>query len=642
MSTFVQAPPYVPKHKIRVVTAASLFDGHDAAINIMRRIIQSTGAEVIHLGHDRSVEDVVNTAIQEDAHAIAMTSYQGGHTEYFKYMHDLLKEKGAGHIKIFGGGGGTILPEEIKELHAYGITRLYHPDDGRAMGLQGMINDMLEKADFDLSDKVNGEAKKLSPQNWPAIAKLISTAENHPEVFAKIADEIHKKAEANKAPILGITGTGGAGKSSMVDELIRRFILDQPTKTIGVISVDPSKRKTGGALLGDRIRMNSIRGERVYMRSLATRQSNLALSKHVKEAVSILKAAGFDLIVLETSGIGQSDTEILDHSDVSLYIMTPEFGAATQLEKIDMLDFADVVAINKFDKRGAQDAVRDVKKQYKRNHQLWDADDDKLPVVGTIASQFNDPGTNNLYVRLMETIKTKTGVDFHSTFHAHDEMSEKVWIIPPAKSRYLSEISENNRRYDAHVRKQAEIADKLYGLHSAVITFGGPDLLNAPLASGSWPLAAPGETDKQPAASSQELKAPDPQIRRTTQRPRPAPLVHAHRLESRRGEIQRRVLHLLGPRQGDQGAQPHREPQSPEDPEGRAAEVPQLGRQGALGHAGEHARLLPLHRGHLPLQAHRRGPRTHVRRRRRTRAHQQALPLREPGPARRAPQHRLR
>ncbi len=482
MSTFVQAPPYVPKNKIRVVTAASLFDGHDAAINIMRRIIQSTGAEVIHLGHDRSVEDVVNTAIQEDAHAIAMTSYQGGHNEYFKYMFDLLKEKGAGHIKIFGGGGGTILPEEIKDLHAYGITRLYHPDDGRAMGLQGMINDMLEKADFDLSDKVNGEAKKLTPQNWPAIAKLISTAENHPDVFAKISEEIHKKAEANKAPILGITGTGGAGKSSMVDELIRRFILDQPTKTIGVISVDPSKRKTGGALLGDRIRMNSIRGERVYMRSLATRQSNLALSKHVKEAVDILKAAGFDLIILETSGIGQSDTEILDHSDVSLYIMTPEFGAATQLEKIDMLDFADVVAINKFDKRGALDALRDVKKQYKRNHQLWDANDDDLPVVGTIASQFNDPGTNSLYARLMTKIAEKTGVDFKSTFHAHDEMSEKVWIIPPAKSRYLSEISENNRRYDAHVRKQAEIADKLYGLYSAVLTFGGPDLLQ--LANG--------------------------------------------------------------------------------------------------------------------------------------------------------------
>jgi methylmalonyl-CoA mutase len=483
MSTAVQVAPYVPKHKIRVVTAASLFDGHDAAINIMRRIIQATGAEVIHLGHDRSVEEVVNTAIQEDAHAIAMTSYQGGHVEYFKYMYDLLQEKGAGHIKIFGGGGGTILPSEIEELHAYGITRLYHPDDGRAMGLQGMINDMLQKADFDLSDRVNDEAKQLTPQNWPAIARLISAAENHPEVFGRIADEVHKRADANKAPVLGITGTGGAGKSSMVDELIRRFLLDQPGKTIGVISVDPSKRKTGGALLGDRIRMNSIRGERVYMRSLATRQSNLALSKHVKEAVSILKAAGFDLIVLETSGIGQSDTEILDHSDVSLYVMTPEFGAATQLEKIDMLDFADVVAINKFDKRGALDALRDVKKQYKRNHQLWDVSDDELPVVGTIASQFNDPGTNSLYVRLMKKIAEKTGVDFHSTFHAHDEMSEKVWIIPPARSRYLSEISENNRRYDARVRQQAEIADKLYGLYSAIRTLGGPDLLDGDVAS---------------------------------------------------------------------------------------------------------------------------------------------------------------
>ncbi len=501
------AAPYHPKHKIRVVTAASLFDGHDAAINIMRRIIQSTGAEVIHLGHDRSVEDVVNTAIQEDAHAIAMTSYQGGHMEYFKYMFDLLKEKGAGHIKIFGGGGGTILPEEIKELEDYGIARLYHPDDGRAMGLQGMINDMLEKADYDLSDQVNGEAKQLTTHNWTAIAKLISTAENHPEVFAKVADEIHAKAAKNKAPILGITGTGGAGKSSMVDELIRRFILDQPTKTIGVISVDPSKRKTGGALLGDRIRMNSIRGERVYMRSLATRQSNLALSKHVKEAVSVLKAAGFDLIILETSGIGQSDTEILDHSDVSLYIMTPEFGAATQLEKIDMLDFADVVAINKFDKRGALDALRDVKKQYKRNHQLWDADDDTLPVVGTIASQFNDPGTNTLYARLMKKIAEKTGIALDSAFHAHDEMSEKVWIIPPAKSRYLSEISESNRRYDAKVEKQAEIADKLYGLYSAVRTFGGPDLTLTPSPSpkerGTDPHSSPSPSETGPGDEGQ-------------------------------------------------------------------------------------------------------------------------------------------
>ncbi|MBZ0205954.1 MAG: methylmalonyl-CoA mutase family protein, partial [Flavobacteriales bacterium] len=493
MSTFVQAPPYIPTHKIRIVTAASLFDGHDVSINIMRRILQSSGAEVIHLGHDRSVEEVVNTAIQEDAQAIAMTSYQGGHMEYFKYMFDLLKEKGAGHIKIFGGGGGTILPEEIEELEAYGITRLYHPDDGRAMGLQGMINDMLERCDVDHSDALHGEVKELSTTNWPAIARLISSAENHPEVFEKVADAVHKQAAASTAPVLGITGTGGAGKSSMVDELIRRFLLDQKDKTIAIVSVDPSKRKTGGALLGDRIRMNSIRGERVYMRSMATRQSNLALSKQVREAILVLKAAGFDLIIIETSGIGQSDTEILDHSDVSLYIMTPEFGAATQLEKIDMLDFADVVAINKFDKRGALDALRDVKKQYKRNHLLFEAKDEDLPVVGTIASQFNDPGTNTLYERLMRKIKEKTGTDFHSTFHGHDEMSEKVWIIPPAKSRYLSEISESNRRYDEHVDKQATIADQLYGLYSAVHTFGGPNLLGS--AEGSMDRSAKGSSD---------------------------------------------------------------------------------------------------------------------------------------------------
>ncbi|MBA4155089.1 cobalamin-dependent protein, partial [Flavobacterium sp.] len=363
-----QATPYIPKNKVRIVTAASLFDGHDAAINIMRRIIQATGVEVIHLGHDRSVEEVVNTAIQEDANAIAMTSYQGGHNEYFKYMYDLLKEKGAGHIKIFGGGGGVILPEEIKDLHDYGITRIYSPDDGRAMGLQGMINDLVQKADFPVGDVLNGEAKHLEDKNPRSIARVISAAENFPDIAKETLDAIHKKNETSKIPVLGITGTGGAGKSSLVDELVRRFLIDFPEKTIGLISVDPSKRKTGGALLGDRIRMNAINNPRVYMRSLATRQSNLALSKYVAEAIQVLKAAKYDIIILETSGIGQSDTEIIEHSDVSLYVMTPEFGAATQLEKIDMLDFADLVAINKFDKRGSLDALRDVKKQYQRNH----------------------------------------------------------------------------------------------------------------------------------------------------------------------------------------------------------------------------------------------------------------------------------
>ena len=397
----IQVAPYKPKYKVRIVTAASLFDGHDAAINIMRRIIQSTGVEVIHLGHDRSVEEVVNTAIQEDANAIALTSYQGGHNEYFKYMYDLLKERGAEHIKIFGGGGGVILPTEIKELMDYGISRIYSPDDGREMGLQGMINDLVEKSDFAIGDQLNGEVDILSKKNPKAIARVISSAENFPEVAKEVLDKIHIKNKNSKTPVLGITGTGGAGKSSLVDELVRRFLIDFPEKTVGLVSVDPSKRKTGGALLGDRIRMNAINSPRVYMRSLATRQSNLALSKYVNEAVEVLKAAEYDLIILETSGIGQSDTEIIEHSDVSLYVMTPEFGAATQLEKIDMLDFADLVAINKFDKRGSLDALRDVKKQYMRNNNLWDIPQDELPVYGTIASQFNDPGMNTLYLSLI-------------------------------------------------------------------------------------------------------------------------------------------------------------------------------------------------------------------------------------------------
>ena len=470
--------PYKPKNKVRIVTAASLFDGHDAAINVMRRIIQSTGCEVIHLGHDRSVEEVVDTAIQEDAQAIAMTSYQGGHLEYFKYMHDLLRERGADHIKIFGGGGGVILPEEIKELHEYGIDRIYSPDDGREMGLQGMINDMVEKSDYPTGKKLNGEADHLAVGEKNAIAKLISAAENYWDESKEALDTVDKKASQTKIPVLGITGTGGAGKSSLVDELIRRFLIDHKDKTIAIVSVDPSKRKTGGALLGDRIRMNSLRSDRVYMRSLATRQSNLALSKHVKEAVNILKAAEYDLIILETSGIGQSDTEITDHSDVSMYVMTPEYGAATQLEKIDMLDFADIIAINKFDKRGALDALRDVKKQYQRNNQLFDQNPDDMPVYGTIASQFNDPGTNELYRAMMDLIVKQTGNDkLSSNFDVDGKMSEKIYIIPPNRTRYLSEIAENNRGYDQKAEEQSAIAQKLYGLYQAVLTFGGPDLL---------------------------------------------------------------------------------------------------------------------------------------------------------------------
>lgn len=434
----------------------------------MRRIIQATGVEVIHLGHDRSVEEVVNTAIQEDVNAICLTSYQGGHNEYFKYMHDLLKEKGAGHIKIFGGGGGVILPSEIKELMDYGIDRIYSPDDGREMGLQGMINDLVEKSDFAIGDALNGELDVLPSKNPKAIARVISSAENFPEVAKATLDEIHSKNKTSNTPVLGITGTGGAGKSSLVDELVRRFLIDFPEKTIGIISVDPSKRKTGGALLGDRIRMNAINSPRVYMRSLATRQSNLALSKYVNEAVEVLKAAEFDLIILETSGIGQSDTEIIEHSDVSLYVMTPEFGAATQLEKIDMLDFADLVAINKFDKRGSLDALRDVKKQYMRNNNLWDTPQDELPVFGTIASQFNDPGMNTLYKAIMDKLVEKTETDLKSTFHITNEMSEKIFVIPPARTRYLSEIAENNRAYDKTANEQVEVAQKLYGIYKTI------------------------------------------------------------------------------------------------------------------------------------------------------------------------------
>ena len=468
--------PYKPINNVRIVTAASLFDGHDAAINIMRRIIQTTGCEVIHLGHDRSVEEVVNCAIQEDAQAIAMTSYQGGHTEYFKYMYDLLKEKGAPHIKIFGGGGGTILPSEIEELQAYGITRIYHPDDGRTMGLQGMINDLVQKSDFPVGDKMVGDVSKLNEKFVPTIARVISAAENFAELSQPILKEIQEKAKSVSVPVLGITGTGGAGKSSLVDELVRRFLIDFPEKQIAVVSVDPSKRKTGGALLGDRIRMNSIKNSRVYMRSLATRQSNLALSKHVAEAITVLKAAEYDLIILETSGIGQSDTEILDHSDVSLYVMTPEYGAATQLEKIDMLDFADVIALNKFDKRGALDALRDVRKQYQRNHNLWENEVDSMPVYGTIASQFNDPGMNSLYKVIMDKVKEKTGADLVSKFEITKEMSEKIFVIPPDRTRYLSEISENNRGYDKWVNEQVEVAEKLYGLNKSIETISSSNL----------------------------------------------------------------------------------------------------------------------------------------------------------------------
>ncbi len=460
--------PYNPAHHVRVVTAASLFDGHDVAINIMRRILQASGAEVIHLGHNRSVAAIVDCAIQEDAQAIAVTSYQGGHLEYFKYMVDLLRERGAGHIKVFCGGGGTIHPAEIEELHEYGVARVYSPDDGRELGLQGMVNDVLRQSDFPTVEPTpNGHLAGLTERSPRLIGQLITMVENYPEATAQLQSALQAMVTDRVAPVLGITGPGGAGKSSLVDELVRRFLIDSEDTTVAVISVDPSKRRGGGALLGDRIRMNSIDSDRAYMRSLATRQSNLALSKHVRQALEICRAARFDLIILETSGIGQSDTEITEHADVSVYVMTAEYGAATQLEKIDMLDFADVIAINKFDKRGSLDALRDVRKQYRRNHEIFDTPDEELPVYGTVASQFNDPGMNHLYRVLMSSLVDRSG-GVSPEPGRPAATGDRALIIPPDRVRYLAEIAEDSDAYGTFVDGQAAIASSLYQLQGAI------------------------------------------------------------------------------------------------------------------------------------------------------------------------------
>lgn len=461
---------YELKNPVRVVTAASLFDGHDAAINIMRRIIQASGAEVIHLGHNRSVDEIVTCAIQEDAHAVAITSYQGGHNEFFQYMHERFSEAGA-DIRIFGGGGGTILPTEIEALHAVGIDRIYSPDDGRELGLQGMINDLLARSD----------RPRRAAEDWPEhlsrldsgdpsdLAALITIAENHPEAREALSAAVQGRIEGKTVPVLGITGTGGSGKSSLVDELIRRFLADQPEdKRIACISVDPSKRRTGGALLGDRIRMNAASNKRVYVRSLATRQSNLALSAHVQDAINLCKAAGFDLVIVETSGIGQSDTEITEHADVSLYVMTAEYGAATQLEKIDMLDFADAVAINKFDKRGSEDALRDVRKQYRRNHQIWGGDDDALPILGTIASRFADPGVDALYKLLTSTLSARTGVDLSGSLDVGAIPTQKLEVIPGGRSRYLAEIAETIERQEQQLAANVARARQMFQLDGVI------------------------------------------------------------------------------------------------------------------------------------------------------------------------------
>lgn len=466
---------YTPKNKIRIVTAAALFDGHDAAINIMRRVIQATGVEVIHLGHDKSAEEVVNCAVQEDANAIALTSYQGGHNEYFKYIYDLLKEKNASHIKIFGGGGGVILPEEIKDLMDYGITRIYSPDDGRELGLQGMIDDLVQKSDYATGENIGVEdLNKIKFEDSKSIAEVISAVENFSETKTDLVKEIDERAKDSTIPIIGITGTGGAGKSSLTDELVRRFIRSNPEKKIAIISIDPSKKKTGGALLGDRIRMNSINDPRVYMRSMATRENNVSVSPHIHSALNILKISKPDVIVLETSGIGQSGSEITDIADVSMYVMTPEYGASTQLEKIDMLDYADLVALNKSDKRGALDALQAVKKQFQRNHILFDQPLENMPVYSTKASQFNDWGTTELYNELIKKVNSKfEGLNLSE--YIEQNVSEETTIIPPKRVRYLSEIVEINRAYDKKVVEQALIARKMYQLEGAKIALEGDE-----------------------------------------------------------------------------------------------------------------------------------------------------------------------
>ena len=467
---------YRPKHKVRFVTAASLFDGHDAAINIMRRILQSMGAEVIHLGHNRSVDDVVTAALQEDVQGIAVSSYQGGHVEYFKYMVDLLRSRGGERIQVFGGGGGVIVPEEIGELHAYGVSRIYSPEDGQRMGLQGMIGEMIMRCDQDLSAHAPTQVKAIQGHEdaaWRALSQLITALENG-QADAALVKQLHEQAAKTRVPVLGITGTGGAGKSSLTDELVRRFRLDQDDALrIAVVSIDPSRRKSGGALLGDRIRMNAIgpwrQGARVFMRSLATRDFGSEISAALPDVVAAARCAGFDLVIVETSGIGQGDAAIVPHVDVPLYVMTPEFGAASQLEKIDMLDFAQFVAINKFDRKGASDALRDVAKQVQRNREAWTVPTEQMPVFGTMASRFNDDGVTALYQalkpRLAELgLKLDTGrLQQPATRHSTHQNP----IVPAARTRYLAEISDTVRGYKTRAHQQAQLAREIQQLRAA-------------------------------------------------------------------------------------------------------------------------------------------------------------------------------
>ena len=473
-----EAQPYRPTHHVRIVTATSLFDGHDASINIMRRILQDSGAEIIHLAHNRPVHEIVNAAIQEDAQAIAVSCYQGGHMEFFKYIVDLLKTLDAPDIKVFGGGGGVIVPEEIKELHEYGVTKIYSPEDGRRLGLQGMINDLMRTIDrpVDISD-ISDRFDDLAPKNPLIVARFITALEMAKAGENGFLEPLRARLvdpSRGKAPVLGVTGTGGAGKSSLVDELVTRFLNDFNEKTVGILSVDPSRRKTGGALLGDRIRFNSLGRERVYLRSLATRSSQLEIADALEEAILVLQAAGYDLIIVETAGIGQGDAAVVPLVDLSLYVMTAEFGAPSQLEKIDMLDYADFVAINKFDRKGSEDALRDVRKQYMRNRRLFNKTPEDMPVYGTIAARFNDDGVNGLYLGLLEAMNARYDRDWKSNLPVPDQKlpSSKTIIIPADRIRYLSEIAGTVRSYHRWVDEQAKAAGKIWRIEGALSELG--------------------------------------------------------------------------------------------------------------------------------------------------------------------------
>jgi len=465
---------YKPNHPIRFVTATSLYDGHDVSINIMRRLLQSSGVEVVHLGHNRSVDEIVTAAIQEDAQGIAVSSYQGGHMEFFKYIIDLLKERQAGHIQVFGGGGGVILPDEISELHQYGVNKIFSPEDGRKMGLQGMVNLKLEACDFATPKHPEENLDGVLRKDYASIARMITWAElslndRSPETLA-LFEKL--RSAAKPVPVLGITGTGGAGKSSLTDELVRRFLRDFPAKDIAILSVDPTRQRTGGALLGDRIRMNAIDSPQVYMRSLATRKSKSELSAAINEALDVLKAAGFDLIIVETSGIGQGDAGIVNICDLSLYVMTSEFGAPTQLEKIDMLDFADVIALNKMEKKGSEDALLNIRKQYRRNRNLFQAPEAEIPVYGTIASKFNDAGTNVLYRALIDGLNAKLKLDWQSVLNIDETKSRRHHIIPPEQSGYLGEIVRAMGTYRKQITSQSQLARQLFQLSGARTLLG--------------------------------------------------------------------------------------------------------------------------------------------------------------------------